>query len=167
VILLAVCFALFRPDWFLNWVSPATVQLPARELLDRVARAGDGQRVAFVVEGTNIEGEDIRKTVSLRLGDPLPDPRERLRAAGLTIVPGEQPTVSNVAFGSYAKRIGLEPGLKITAVVAPAPGRPSRWLVYVPALALLGFVWWNQRRRAVHLPQPSPVSAPAARRAAA
>jgi hypothetical protein len=112
-----------------------------------VTRAGDGQRVSFVVEGTNLEGEDIRKTVSLRLGDPMPDPRERLRAAGLTIVPGDQPTVSNVAFGSYAKRIGLEPGLKITAVVAPSPNRPSVWFVYLPALALVGFVWWNQRRR--------------------
>jgi hypothetical protein len=154
-ILLMVCFALFRPDWFLNWVSPARVELPARELLDRVTRAGDGQRVSFVVEGTNLEGEDIRKTVSLRLGDPLPDPRERLRAAGLTIVPGDQPTVSNVAFGSYAKRIGLEPGLKITAVVAPSPNRPSVWFVYLPALALVGFVWWNQRRRTRLVARPA------------
>jgi TRAP transporter 4TM/12TM fusion protein len=157
-LLLAVCFALFRPDFFLNFVSPATVQLPARELPAQVQKVGDGQRVAFVVEGTTIEGEDVRKTVSLRLGDRTPDPRERLRAAGLTVSPGDQPTVTNVAFGSYAKRIGLEPGQKVTAVVAPAPDRPSSWLVYLPALALVAFVWWNQRRRM--RPLPTDASAP-------
>jgi Domain of unknown function (DUF3394) len=146
-VLLVLCFALFRPDWFLNWVSPATVQLPARELFTQVQRAGGGQRVAFVVEGTTLEGDDVRKTVSLRLGEARTEPRERLREAGLTVSPGDQPMVTNVAFGSYAKRIGLEPGQKIMAVVAPSPDRPSAWWVYLPALALLGFVWWNQRRR--------------------
>jgi TRAP transporter 4TM/12TM fusion protein len=147
-ILLAACFALFRPDWFLNWVSPARVELPARELLVEVQKAGEGQRVAFVVEGTNLDGEDVRKTVSLRLAEPKPTPQERLRAAGLTIFAGDQPTITNVGFGSYAKRVGLEPGLKITAVVVPAPDRPAVWWVYWPALALVGVVWWNQRRRA-------------------
>jgi TRAP transporter 4TM/12TM fusion protein len=146
-ILLVTCFALFRPDWFLNWVSPARIELPARELLAQVQKVGEDQRVAFVVEGTTIEGEDVRKTVSLRLGKPTPTPQERLRAAGLTLSPGDQPTIVNVAFGSYAKRIGLEPGQRITAVVARAPDQPSTWFVYLPALALVGVVWWNQRRR--------------------
>jgi len=75
--------------------------------------------------------------------------------------------VSNAALGSYAKRIGLEPGLKITAVVAPAPGRPSRWVVYGPALALLGLIWWIQRRRAAADPRPRPLTAPVPGRAAA
>ena len=151
-LLLVACFALFRPDFFLNFVSPATVQLPARELLERVQRAGEDQRVAFIVEGTNLEGEDIRKTVSLRLGDQKPDPRERLRAAGVTLSPGDPPTITNVGFGSYAKRIGLEPGMKVIAVVTRSPERPSHWFAYLPALALVGFVWWNQRRRAAPLP---------------
>ena len=151
-ILLLVCFALFRPDWFVNWALPATDHMPARELLNRVSQLGPGQRVAFVVEGTNLEGEDVRKTVSLRISEPKPTPQERLRAAGLTLSPGDQPTITNVSFGSYAKRVGLEPGLKITAVVVPAPGRPSMWWVYLPALALLGLVWWNQRRRAAAIP---------------
>ena len=73
---------------------------------------------------------------------------------------------SRPPFGSYAKRIGLEPGLKITAVVGPTPGRPSPWLVYLPALALLAFVWWYQRRRAAAPPQPGQVPAPVASGAA-
>jgi TRAP transporter 4TM/12TM fusion protein len=160
-ILLVACFALFRPDWFLNWVAPSRLELPARELLAQVQRVGEDQRVSFVVEGVSIEGDDVRKTVSLRLAKAAATPQERLRAAGLTISPGEQPTVTGVAFGSYAKRIGLEPGQKITAVVTPAPDRPSVWFVYFPALLLVGAVWWNQRRRTSARESAKPIRLPA------
>ncbi|HZH53070.1 MAG TPA: TRAP transporter permease [Microvirga sp.] len=147
-VLLVVCFALFRPDWWLNQFYPATVELPAQEFMTKVAAAPADQRLAFVVEGTTIEGEDVRKTVSLNLGDLKPTPQERLRAAGLTVAGlGDQLTISNVAFGSYAKRIGLEPGYQIVGVMQPAPGRPSTVWVYVPALAFAGLIWWLQRRR--------------------
>jgi hypothetical protein len=104
--------------------------------------------LTLVVEGQNIEGEDVRKTVSLDLGDQKPTPQERLRAAGLTIAGlGEQLTISNVAFGSYAKRIGLEPGYQVVSVIQPAPGRPSTFWVYLPALGFASVIWWLQRRR--------------------
>jgi hypothetical protein len=147
-VLLVVCFALFRPDWFINQVHPATVELPASELMNQVARAPENQRLAFVVEGTTIEGEDVRKTVSLNLGEQKPTPQERLRASGLTVAGlGDQMTISNVAFGSYAKRVGLEPGYNVVGVLQPAPGRPSSAWVYIPAFALAGLIWWLQRRR--------------------
>jgi len=147
-ILLIVCFALFRPDWWLNQVHPATVELPASEIMNQAASAPENHRLAFVVEGMTIEGEDVRKTVSLNLGDQKPTPQERLRAAGITVAGlGDQLTISNVAFGSYAKRVGLEPGLNIVGVIQPAPGRPSTMWVSVPALTLAGLIWWLQRRR--------------------
>jgi TRAP transporter 4TM/12TM fusion protein len=163
-VLLVVCFALFRPDWWLNRFYPATVELPASEFLSEVAQAPADRRVAFVVEGTNIEGEDVRKTVSLKLDEPKPTPQERLRAAGLTVAGlGDQLTISNVAFGSYAKRIGLEPGYQIVASIQPAPGRPSTLWVYLPALALAGLIWLLQRRRGVSVPDQRPAGAMAAR----
>jgi hypothetical protein len=160
-ILLVACFALFRPDWWLNQVHPATVELPASQLMAQVAQAPDNQRLAFVVEGMTIEGEDVRKTVSLNLGEQKPTPQERLRAAGLTVAGlGEQMTISNVAFGSNAKRVGLEPGFNVVGVIQPAPGRPSAMWVYIPALALAGLIWWLQRRRVKTAPEGlSPVTA--------
>jgi len=65
------------------------------------------------------------------------------------VTPGETPTITRVEFGSAAKRIGLEAGYKIAAVQLPAPGRPSIAWIYAVALLLVGFVWWNQRRRVV------------------
>lgn len=147
VILLAACFAFFRPDYFVNQLYPATIETPPGQLLAEVARAPNDGRLTLVVVGQNLEGEDVRKTVSLPLGAPTADPQERLRGAGIRVSGGSAPTITNVGFGSAAKRIGLEAGYRITAIVVPAPGRPSNWWIYVPALALVGAVWWNQRRR--------------------
>ncbi len=132
-VLLVCCFALFRPDFFLNLFYPANIELPASQFLEQVAQAPANQRIAVVIEGTNIEGREVRKTVSVPLGEPQ-EPRARLRAVGVTVVPlGEKLTISNVAFGSYARRIGLEAGYDVVAVLQPAE-RPSR---VVPALVAL------------------------------
>ncbi len=133
-VLLACCFAMLRPGWFLDRFYAPYVELPARELMARVQQAPEDHRLLMVVEGVNIEGEDVRKTVSLRLGD-VQEPRARLRATGLTVTSaGEKVTIADVAFASYAKRVGLEPGYQVLAVLQPAE-RPSRT---IPAgLALL------------------------------
>jgi hypothetical protein len=158
-ILLVACFALFRPDWFINRFYPATVELPASRFLQEVAAAPDDRRIAFIVEGTTIEGEDVRKTVSLNLGPPKPTPQERLRAAGLTVTGlGDRLTIAQVGFGSAAKRLGLEAGQAITAVVQPAPGRPSVIFVYLGGFLLAGLVALNQRRRAAPALAPIPAT---------
>ena len=145
-VLLLACFALFRPDFFINQFYPPTIEAPAAQLLTEVARVPANGRLVLVVEGTNIEGEDVRKTVSLPLGI-IAEPQERLRATGLSVTGGPQPTVTNVAFGSAAKRIGLEAGYKVSAIQLPSPGRPSFAWVYALALALVALVWGLQRRR--------------------
>jgi TRAP transporter 4TM/12TM fusion protein len=149
VLLLAACFCLFRPDWFLNQVSAPFDERPAAAFLDQVAATPSAGRIAFTIEGTSIEGEDVRKTVSLKLGAPRPDPKERLREAGVTMSGSpESPTIMNVGFGSYAERIGLEAGLRIASVRVENPARPSAFWVYLPALLLTGLIALNQRRRA-------------------
>jgi hypothetical protein len=136
-VLLLCCFALFRPGWFLDQFYPATVALPGSELLNKVAQAPSDQRITIVVEGMNLEGEDVRKTVSIPLGDPQ-EPRLRLRAVGLNVVPlGDKVQITNVAFGSYAKRIGLDVGYEVVAVLEPAE-RPSRAIPAAIALLAAG-----------------------------
>src|SRR5690606_12918368 len=116
-VLLLCCFALFRPGFFLDLFYPPTVELPGSELLEKVAQAPADQRISIVVKGMNIEGEDVRKTVSLPLGDPQ-EPRLRLRTIGLGVAPvRDTVTITNVAFGSYARRIGLDAGYEVVAVL--------------------------------------------------
>ena len=80
------------------------------------------------------------------LGDPAGG-RERLDRAGAQFtVLGEQVKVSAIKFGSYAKRVGLESGFTVTKLLLPAD-RPSKYWLYIPALALLGLVTLLQLRR--------------------
>jgi TRAP transporter 4TM/12TM fusion protein len=146
--LLLVCFSLFRPDWWLNRVYEPFVERPAQAFITHAGEAAEGARLTVIVEGTNIEGEDVRKTVSLPIGEPAADAATRLRGIGLSVAPtGDDLTINNVAFGSYAKRIGLNVGDRIVAYLERAD-RPSSAWIYLPALLLAALVWTNQRRRA-------------------
>jgi TRAP transporter 4TM/12TM fusion protein len=119
-VLMLVCFTLFRPDWWLNQFSPPYMEVPATEFLSAVEQAPADGRITFVVEGIDLMGEDVRKTVNVPLGEPG-DPLQRLQAAGLGIMPaGDRLMITNVAFGSYAKRIGLDVGYDVVAVVKKA-----------------------------------------------
>jgi TRAP transporter 4TM/12TM fusion protein len=138
-VLLLVCFTLFRPDWWLNQVSPPYEERPASEFLSAVEQAPDGGRLNFVVEGIDLMGDDVRKTVNVPLGEPAPA-LERLRHIGLTVTPaGDTLMITNVDFGSYAKRIGLDVGYDITAVLRKAE-QPSSLIPIGAALAVTAVI---------------------------
>jgi TRAP transporter 4TM/12TM fusion protein len=146
-VLLVCCFTLFRPAWWLDRFYPAHVEVPAREFLTRVGEAGADRRLVFVVQGIDLKGDDVRKTVSIPLGDPQ-EPRLRLRTVGLTVAPaGDKVTIANVAFGSYAKRIGLEAGYEVVGVLEPAE-RPSRAIPTTIALVIAAGIAGLQLARA-------------------
>jgi hypothetical protein len=101
----------------------------------------------MIIKGTTLEGEEITKTVALQLGEAGADGRKRLADAGLQLVPlGANVQVGAVKFGSRAKRGGFESGWDVAAVKVPT-GAPSPHWFYLPALLLVGLVWWNQGRR--------------------
>ena len=77
-VLLLVCFTLFRPDWWLNQFSPPYEERPASEFLTTVGQAPADARINFVVEGIDLMGDDVRKTINIPLGEPA-EPLARLR----------------------------------------------------------------------------------------
>ncbi|HWK64650.1 MAG TPA: TRAP transporter permease [Rhizobiaceae bacterium] len=133
-ILLVVSFTLFRPDWWINQISEPYHELPASQLLTEVEQARPGHHVTFIIEGIDLNGDDVRKTVTLPI-EASGAASERLRAVGLTLAgTGEMLTITNVAFGSQAKRIGLEAGYDVAAVLRKAD-QPSRAIPIGLALA--------------------------------
>jgi hypothetical protein len=145
-VLLVACFALFRPDWWLDQAYPKWTEIPAQELLARVDKAPSDARLTMVVEGLNIEGETVRKTVSVPLGDPK-EPALRLRTIGLGVTAvGDKVTINNVAFGSYARRLGLETGYEVKSILEPAQ-RPSQLWPITGGLILAGLIAALQSRR--------------------
>ncbi|HWM41977.1 MAG TPA: TRAP transporter permease [Burkholderiales bacterium] len=147
VLLLVATFALFRPDFFMDSMYAPYAEVPAKEVFRVAGELPEDDRLVLVIEGTNVEGEDVRKTVAVQLLGKPADGRKRLADAGLTISAlGPEVRVSAVKFGSRAKKSGFEQGFKIAAVKVPSD-RPSEHWVYIPALALVAFVWFLQRAR--------------------
>lgn len=145
-LLLLICFAMFRPGFFMDKLYEPYVQAPAAQVYDIAARLPEDGRLLLVVAGTTLEGEDVTKTISLPLAAPG-EGRKRLADAGLTLARmGDRMQIGAIKFGSAAKRVGLEGGFTIEHVLLPAE-RPSKHLVYLPALALLGLIVLLQLRR--------------------
>jgi hypothetical protein len=139
-------FALFRPDFFMNYIADPYKDAPAKDVYAVAKALGENDRIVMLIEGTNVEGDDITKTVAVQLTRPG-EGRERLAEAGLTMsVLGDQVQVTNVKFGSRAKKSGFEAGWKVSALKVPTD-RPSEFWVYVPAFALLALVYFLQRAR--------------------
>jgi len=138
---------LFRPDYFMDHLTPPTRDAPAAEVFELAKSAPSDATLAMIIRGTTLEGNDITKTVALQLGEAGADGRKRLADAGLQLVPlGANVQVGTVKFGSRAKRGGFEPGWDVAAVKVPT-GAPSPHWFYLPGLLLIGLVWWNQGRR--------------------
>jgi TRAP transporter 4TM/12TM fusion protein len=146
VLLLVATFALFRPDFFMDRMYAPYTEVPAKEIFRVAGELPEDDRLVLVIHGTNIEGDDVKKTVAVQLDKPG-DGRKRLADAGLTVsMLGTEVTISAVKFGSRAKKSGFEQGFKVAAVKVPSD-RPSEHWIYIPALALIALVWFLQRAR--------------------
>jgi len=132
--------------------------VPAKQIVEVARSAPDRDRLVMVIRGTNLEGDDITKTVAITLGSAGEDGRRRLSQAGLQIMTlGERVQVSAVRFGSAAQKAGVEQGWDVVAVKVPAD-RPSPHWFYLLALLLVGAVWFTQGVRKQRMPGDSVVT---------
>lgn len=146
-LLAAAVVLLFRPGFFMDRIAPEYREVPAAQVFDVAKAADSDEQLVMVIKGTTIEGEDVTKTVALRLGAAGADGRKRLADAGLQLVPlGGQVQIGAVKFGSRAKKGGFEQGWDVEQVKVKAD-RPTKHWFYLPAFLLIGFVWWWQGRR--------------------
>lgn len=140
-------FALFRPDFFMNLYAPKYDDLSPAEVYEIAEQLPDDGRLGMVIHGVNLKGEELSKTVAVRLSN-VGDGRKRLADAGLILTSlGGHVSIANVSFGSRAKRSGFEIGWDISTLKVRSE-RPSEYWIYLPALLLIGMVWGLQRRRA-------------------
>ena len=145
-VLLLVALTLLRPATWMDRLYEPYTEVAATRIAEVVADTPVRGRLQVRVEGLSIEGDEVRKTVSLPL-DRTGDPAARLAAAGLRLrTLGDDVRVERVDFGSAAERVGVEAGFRVRAVLSPA-SRPSAYLFYLPALLLLAAVVLAQRAR--------------------
>jgi hypothetical protein len=146
ILLLLICFTLFRPGYWLDRLHAPFEAKPASDLVAVAASITQGSTLRFRINSQSRAGDDVEKVVRLTMRSGQTG-SERLKAAGLVIASlGGKPTVQTVVFGSEASKYNLAAGDEITAVLVPAD-RPSRYWFAVPALLLLAGIIALQRRR--------------------
>ena len=159
-LLLVAVFMLFRPNAFMDRLYVPWEDRPAKDLYAVAQALPQDYPLVLVIEGTNVEGEDVRKTVSTQLTKPG-EGRARLADAGVTFSGlGDELRIGTVKFGSRARRGGFEQGWKVTAVKVRTDAPSEHW-VFIPAFAIVAFVYFNQRRR-MRPPATGGIPAPAA-----
>jgi hypothetical protein len=145
--LLLITFTLFRPGYWWDMVYPPYMEVPASQMGQLIEEAPVNTSKRLWIEGTNLDGKDIRKGVLLPLGEQG-TARERMASAGVNaMVQGDAMLITQVKFGSRAEKLGMEQGYKIVSAEVPAQ-RPDKEWMFLPAIALLLLVVALQRARA-------------------
>ena len=159
-VLLLVTFTLLRPGFWVDMVSPRYEVVPGSALLARAEAAPPGARLRVLIDGTTLEGKDVKKTVLLPLADKG-TAQQRIAGAGLQVMAlPDGPQVMGVALNSAADKAGFEQGFKVRGVEVERERLAKEWL-FLPAMLLLGGVMLLQRRRAAVTPAPTAARATA------
>ncbi len=147
LILLLATLILFHPAMIMDRLYEPHRRLTGEEAHQALVEAGRNERVRVIYEGLTLEGRPVTRVILLPMGEPMRTAELRLLQSGLTAsVHAGNFVVERVRFGSPASRLGFEAGFRITAVEVDA-GRPAPEWMFLPALALIGWVVWRQRRR--------------------
>jgi TRAP transporter 4TM/12TM fusion protein len=145
--LLLVAFTLFRPGFWWDEVYSPIEDIPPTQIIERAAAVPNEGNLRMLVQGENLDGKFISRTVLLPMGSSG-DGETRLRDAGLEVRNEDGKVFAdNVMFGSDAQNVGIDFDWEIVTLQVETE-RPPKQLMFIPALLLLGFVAWVQRRRA-------------------
>jgi TRAP transporter 4TM/12TM fusion protein len=147
VLLLLICFTLFRPQFWMDLIYPPFNTFPAANIGNVVASTPEGGSLRLRIQTTDISGDEVIKAVRLKLGAPA-GVAERLAVPGIGVSGlTSQPVISSVRPGSEAARLKLKPGDKIESLSVANTARPNAFLFAVPAILLLAGLALLQRRR--------------------
>lgn len=153
--LLLIAFTLFRPGYWLDQIQPPYQSLPPAAVYEVVGDMPPNGQLTFVVTGPDYDtGETTSTTLLVPLGDRA-EAVARLEEAGLlvTVEDGlakvEEPMQQTPFFekiGSLFDYYGDEP--VVVSDIKKNASRLPKEIFYLPALALLGLIFFFQRGRA-------------------
>ncbi|MBE0405044.1 TRAP transporter permease [Halomonas citrativorans] len=146
LLLLLVAFTLFRPGFWMDKIHDPYESVPPAQFADALERVEDGSNLRVQIAGEDDFGSPMTTYVLV----PVPrgdTGQERLENLGMELyVDGDQTLVDFVAFGSQAADLGFDFDQEIIEVLAPVNRWTKEWM-WLPALAIFGFVVLMQRRR--------------------
>lgn len=146
VLLLVATFTLLRPDFWLNLAWEKYQLVPATQIVELAAKARPDSSLRVRIEGISLEGDDVKKTVLLPLGNEG-DGMQRIKKSGLMISSGPSGVdVMAVTLKGPAQKAGFEQGFQITGIEV-LTDRPAKEWLYLPALLLVLAIAGLQKRR--------------------
>ncbi len=156
LVLIFAAFMLFRPGFFMEYVSPTARHIEPAALVQELEAVPAGKNLTLKVSGLNPYGKQIEfySQMTVPQGETG---AQKLQALGLTLldtgekieINGEMSPkilIDNVEIDSPAAKAGLNWDQTILEASVPQVSLPKE-LMFIPALLLAFGVAWNQRRR--------------------
>jgi TRAP transporter 4TM/12TM fusion protein len=146
ILLLLVAFTLFRPGYWMDMVvAPYSEEAPSA-IIETAAATMPGEELRLRVSGLNDLGDPIEFVALLPIGEGATG-EEKLAGAGIIFrADGDKTIIDDVTFNSAAQNAGLDWDQEVLRVLKPA-SQPTKYLMFIPALMLLGLVIFLQRGR--------------------
>jgi len=144
--LLLIAFTLFRPGFWMDYVSPPFNETAPINIVETIGKAPAGSEMRAIVDAVDDVGDPVTLTMIIDVGDEA-DGAARLEAYGLEVrIDGDKLFVENAEFDSKAQIAGFDFDQEIKIVLAPND-QLQKQLFYIPALAFLWLIYMLQTRR--------------------
>ncbi|WP_298848063.1 TRAP transporter permease [uncultured Ruegeria sp.] len=161
IALIFVAFALFRPDFFMDRISPPFQTVDPAAFEETIGQTPSGTEVRLVVAGPDFDTlEMVDTTVVVTVGEE-DGGAARVEAMGLLLIPEDGLIkLEEPLFGApVADDLGIfdyygDEAVRLTSVSLPS-SQPPKQLVYIPAMILLGLIAFLQRGRAARQGVPA------------
>ncbi|MBD3665103.1 TRAP transporter permease [Sulfitobacter sp. TSTF-M16] len=151
IALLLIAFTLFRPGYWMDMVSPPFEEVAPTEITEAAGATPAGEDLRLRIAGVNDLGDPIEFVAILPIGDGASG-EEKLENAGLLFrEDGGKMIIDDVSFDSAAQNAGLDWDQEVLRVLKPV-SQLSKYLMFIPALLLLGLIVFLQRGRADKAP---------------
>ncbi|MEM1345372.1 MAG: TRAP transporter permease [Pseudomonadota bacterium] len=159
ILLLGVAFVLFRPDYFLDRLSPRFESFQGQAAIEAVGGVPPGTDVRLIVAGPDFDTLEMQSTTIVLTPEAEGSGLDRLQAVGLGVLfQGEvlaldEPFAGTPFFETLANSYDFyadEP-VRIEEALIEANRLPQE-LFWIPGLLVLGLVVLLQRRRATQSP---------------
>ncbi|KUJ81899.1 TRAP transporter permease [Ruegeria profundi] len=154
IALIFVAFALFRPDYFMDRISPPYASVEPSAFVETIGQTPPGTEVRLVVSGPDFDTLAMTDTTVIVAVGNEEGGEARVDAMGLLLLEEDGLIkLEEPMFGSpVADELGNfdyygDEAVRLTSVSLPS-SQPPKQMIYIPAMILLGLIAFLQRGRA-------------------
>jgi len=146
IALLLIAFALFRPGFFMDRISPPFSNESPANLSAALADLEPGSQMRLRILGEDEVGRERSFVAPLIIGEGE-TAEEKLESTGLELLEQDgNIIIDGVGFDSPAEQAGLDFDQVIQEVMLPQKSLPKE-LIYLPVLGLIYLLWRMQSAR--------------------